>query len=305
MNTQYYGDNLEILKKRMPSGKIDLYYTAPQFSFMENQHAIIQNSMTKQIYPRSPLRYPGGKSRGVKYILPLIPENVNNLCSPFLGGGSIELAATLRMKVKGYDIFGPLIDFWNELVNNPNKLADQVANYFPLEKSLFYQLQKEFLDEPDHRTRAAKFYVLNRSSYSGTTLSGGMSPNHPRFTISSIERLREFSVQDFEVECMDFHESIPRHAQDFLYLDPPYLIKQALYGYKGSTHNGFDHQGLYELLYKRDSWILSYNDCDEVRQTYKRYQIITPEWVYGMSKNKTSREILILSEDLPHVSFTK
>ena len=40
---------------------------------------------------RSPLRYPGGKTRGVEFITRFFPKNLDKLLSPFFGGGSIEL----------------------------------------------------------------------------------------------------------------------------------------------------------------------------------------------------------------------
>ncbi|MCG8626314.1 MAG: DNA adenine methylase, partial [Proteobacteria bacterium] len=59
---------------------------------------------------KSPLRYPGGKSRAVSMILGLLPAGIKTLASPFLGGGSIELAvASHGVKVYGYDIFKPLV----------------------------------------------------------------------------------------------------------------------------------------------------------------------------------------------------
>ena len=67
---------------------------------------------------------------------------------------------------------------------------------------------------------------------------------------------------------------------------------------KGDTHIGFDHQALAEILQRRDRWILSYNDCDEIRELYGDYQILSVGWDYGMSKDKRSNEILILSRDL-------
>lgn len=249
-------------------------------------------------YPKSPLRYPGGKSRAVKIIYPLIPENETKLCSPFIGGASIELACTSRMEVYGYDVFSPLVDFWQVLLDDPEKLADRVQSYYPLSKTKFYDLQQRYTKLESKLERAAAFYVLNRSSYSGTTLSGGMSPGHPRFTESSIERLRKFRVDNFYVECLDFRESIPKHDDAFLYLDPPYMNDSNLYGIKGDTHIGFDHQALAEILQGRDRWILSYNDCDEIRELYGDYQILSVGWDYGMSKDKRSNEILILSRDL-------
>jgi len=251
-----------------------------------------------KVFPRSPLRYPGGKTRAVKSIYSCIPQNETILCSPFMGGGSIELACTTRMKVYGSDVFEPLIAFWDILLAEPEKLIERVKSYYPLSRAKFYNLQKRYTNLDDEIERAAGFFVLNRSSFSGTTLSGGMSPGHPRFTESAIERLRTFKASNIEVECADFKDSIPNHADAFLYLDPPYMNGQDLYGIKGDTHKGFDHKALSELLHQRDRWIMSYNDCPAIRELYKGNQILAVEWVYGMSKNKKSNEVLILSPDL-------
>lgn len=249
-------------------------------------------------YPKSPLRYPGGKNRAIKSILSLIPEDETTLCSPFLGGASIELACTTRMTVYGSDIFEPLTDFWISLITHKEELINIVKSYFPLEKKEFYKLQKKLLHIKDPIERGAVFFVLNRSSFSGTTMSGGMSPGHPRFTISSIDRLKHFNVKNFYVENLDYKETINKHKDAFCYLDPPYLNGQALYGVKGDTHKDFDHEELAKILQDKERWIMSYNDCQEIRDLYSSFTIISIEWVYGMSKNKSSNEILILSKDL-------
>jgi len=250
-------------------------------------------------YPRSPLRYPGGKSRAVAQIVPMIPKDTRLLCSPFIGGGSIELACvSMGMKVKGYDIFDPLIDFWQCLLNNPDGLADRVTAYFPLERARFYELQQRHMELEDALEKAVVFYVLNRTSFSGTTLSGGMSPNHPRFTQSAIDRLREFSAEDISFDRSNFRQSIADNEDAFLYLDPPYLNGQKLYGVRGDRHKGFDHQSLKEILDKRDRWILSYNDCSAIRELYSDYRILSAHWKYGISNGKKSNEVIVVSHDL-------
>jgi DNA adenine methylase len=202
------------------------------------------------------------------------------------------------MYVYGSDVFSPLIDFWQELIDKRELLVEHVEHYYPLSRSKFYDLQKSYTYLESKIERAAAFYVLNRSSFSGTTLSGGMSPGHPRFTKSAIERLRSFQVSNFEVECADFRDAIAKHSDAFLYLDPPYVNGQALYGIKGDAHRGFNHQELADILHTRERWIMSYNDCSAIRGLYFNNPIISVEWVYGMSKNKHSNEVLILSKDL-------
>ena len=69
---------------------------------------------------KSILRYPGGKSRAVKVIKKYIPKGINELCSPFLGGASLEIScAADGIKVYGSDAFVPLVDFWIEVLKNP------------------------------------------------------------------------------------------------------------------------------------------------------------------------------------------
>ena len=58
---------------------------------------------------KSPLRYPGGKTRAIKTLFKHIPYNLKEMCSPFIGGGSFELACTgLGVRVHGFDTFCPI-----------------------------------------------------------------------------------------------------------------------------------------------------------------------------------------------------
>ena len=117
------------------------------------------------------LRYPGGKSRAVElittqYIIPIMSKK-QKICSPFFGGGSIELyLAKKGYKVSGYDDFGPLVDFWKVLRTNPKRLARMVEDYKKLSKKGFKDLQAKFRKKSTSYTRvklAAIFYVLNRT----------------------------------------------------------------------------------------------------------------------------------------------
>lgn len=253
---------------------------------------------------KSPLRYPGGKSRAVSYLLKFIPPGTKEMVSPFFGGGSFELAVADRgIYVRGYDIFTPLVAFWHVLEFQPIQLAEEVAKYYPLSKQRFYELQRSdlssvWLTRESTMDVAAKFFVLNRASFSGITFSGGMSPGHHRFTRSSIQRLKEFRVKNFTVRGSDFRDVFQQLKGEFIYLDPPYYIDSSLYGKHGDTHKGFPHDELMRDLRQRSNWMLSYNDCEYVRDKYIGHFILTPKWVYGMSKNKASKEVLIFSKDL-------
>ncbi|MCY4561449.1 MAG: DNA adenine methylase [Flavobacteriaceae bacterium] len=245
---------------------------------------------------RSPLRYPGGKTRALSVLREYMPSGIKRLVSPFLGGGSLELScAADGIDVWAADAFELLVNFWEYAQKSPKSLSERVESYFPLKRHEFYSLQKSIVQMENNSERAAIFFVLNRSSFSGITLSGGMSPGHPRFTESSIERLRNFYAPNLHVSCADFKDTLALYPDDFLYLDPPYANGGRLYGVQGHMHDDFDHEGLAQRLSHRTGWMLSYNDHPDIRKMYARFKILTPDWQYGMSSNKRSNELLILN----------
>ena len=254
------------------------------------------------------LRYPGGKSFAINAIIPYFPDNLQEMVSPFFGGGSIEIQSALSgIRVWGYDIFEPVVFFWQHVLQKNKDLYERISEFpIPLPKETFYKMQKEFKDLTDPLEIAAQFYVLNRCSFSGTTLSGGMSPSQKNWNPRSIERIREFNLGSglfssndmLSVDRGDFTESLEKHQGIFSYLDPPYLLENStLYGNRGSTHKDFDHLKLHEILSNRTTpWALSYNDHPELLELYKEYNIYKPEWRYAMKSKggcKESYEILV------------
>jgi len=270
---------------------------------------------------KTPLRYPGGKSRAVDTIMPYIRNlDCGELCSPFLGGGSFELALAQKdIKIHGYDGFNPIVWFWQALLKDPDRLA-QLADSTKTKRPRKYMyqgkeykarglLKKDFerfrdevrfalkMNHPPTFESAAKVYAINRSSFSGATFAGGFSEraSYARFTDSQIDAIRNFKVDNFTVKHADFKDSMKKHDCHF-YLDPPYFLSGArnkLYGDEGVMHEFFPHLALFSELRKRENWILSYNDCAEVRELYRDYKIHEAEWTYGMNKSKQSSEIII------------
>src|SRR5208283_5101028 len=112
-------------------------------------------------------------------------------------------------------------------------------------------------------------------------------------------RLREFSCPNLTIECKDFRESLPEHANKYKILDPPYMSAKGLYGNRGDCHKDFPHKELADLLRRHDKWILCYDNVQEVHELYRGYRKIESiQWSYGMCKDKRSRELLIVSDDI-------
>ena len=85
---------------------------------------------SKKLTDKSPLTYPGSKNLVRKQIVDILGSlgaESTGLCSPFMGGGSVELyAAAQGIEVNASDIFQPLVHFWKVLQSNPQHLAHTV-----------------------------------------------------------------------------------------------------------------------------------------------------------------------------------
>ncbi|MEY4444742.1 MAG: site-specific methyltransferase, partial [Actinomycetota bacterium] len=83
---------------------------------------------------------------------------------------------------------------------------------------------------------------------------------------------------------------------DFLYLDPPYYLGEDSKMFRGIYpmrnipvhHNGFKHEKLRDLLKQhRGGFILSYNNCETIRDYYADFEQKFPKWQYTMGQGET------------------
>lgn len=272
-------------------------------------------------YSKSPLRYPGGKSLAVGFVLEHLPSDVSRVISPFIGGGSIEIAIAteLNLRVMGFDIFDILVNFWQNLINNKNELCDELLKLKPTKET--YKIIKSELKAHWDGERVLDTLVLARDYYFNFNLSygpgflGWMSSIYEDSVKyqKSIEKMRGLNLKNLSVECASFERAFELYPNDFFYLDPPYYLEGDSKMFKGIYpqrnfpihHNGFKHELLAELLKKhKGKFILSYNDCTWVRENYKDFKILEPKWQYTMGqgekrigKNRTNNDNLTNKKD--------
>ena len=249
---------------------------------------------------KTPLRYPGGKSKALKKILPLAPK-FKEFREPFLGGGSVFIALKQIYPECKYwinDLNNDLHHFWKSLKNEPEKLIEKIQKFKDTEKS-GRVLHKKLIAKNSKNGvgKAARFFVLNRITFSGTIEAGGYSEGafNGRFTQSSIDRLKLFSEIMKSTKVTDFdYERIVNQGGDnvFIFLDPPYLTatKSRLYGKKGNLHTGFDHKRFADVMKKcKHKWMITYDDCEEVKNLFSFANIISWEFQYGMNNYKQDK----------------
>ena len=265
------------------------------------------NSISQNKYKRvalSTIRYAGGKSLAVGYIVELLPDNIKKVVSPFFGGGSIEIALSkeLGLEVVGYDIFDILCNYWKFQIENPGLLYKKLKELKPNKKT-FEKIRLILNDVWKKKIKLdpltlAIYYVYNFNLSYGPGFMGWASDiylNETRYK-RMIERIRDFDPQNLKVECADFRDVIKKHPKDFLYLDPPYYIGGGSKMFRGIYpmrnipvhHNEFPHEDLRDLLRNhKGGFILSYNNCETIRKYYKDFQQTFPSWQYTMGQGET------------------
>lgn len=267
---------------------------------------------------RSPLRYPGGKSKAIQQIAPLLPRGVREYREPMVGGGSVFLAARSLGLAESYwvnDAFHDLYVFWQS-VQSP-ATCQRLQNYLeemrqgfiePTQTKAFFLRAREEQPADDYR-RALLFFFFNRVTFSGTTRAGGFSSQAStrRFTASSIDRLAPMpeALAEVKITNLDFEEVIKAPGEDvFIFLDPPYYTIDHLYGHKGALHQ-FDHERLAKVLRKtKHRFLMTYDDCPEVRALYSWANLREWRLQYGMSNcnkknlSKVGAELFISNYDI-------
>lgn len=255
-------------------------------------------------YMGAPIRYAGGKSLAVGLVIERIPGNVKRIVSPFIGGGSVEVACAveLGLPVIGYDIFDILINYWKVQLNNPNILHERLLGFEPTKKcfkEVKDRLKKHWKGEEKlGKFDLAAYYYFNHNTSYGPHFLGWPSSVYlqkERYQ-KMIEKVRDFRVDTLQAECASFEEIMPKHKNDFLYCDPPYYLDGdsktfvGLYPHRNFPihHNGFKHELLRDLLMEhKGGFVLSYNDCSTIREWYKDFDMITPSWQYTFSQGDT------------------
>ena len=253
---------------------------------------------------KSPLRYPGGKSKAIDSISKLIPD-FGEFREPFVGGGSVFVYLKQRFPSKCFwinDIYINLYHFWNECKENPNDLIESILEFrskYPDGKELHRFLINN-IDSFNSIKKAAAFFIFNRITFSGTTESGGFSNAafHKRFTESSIERVKSLSniLVNTKISNLDYEKVISTEGEDvFLFLDPPYYsaTKSALYGKNGALHKTFDHERFANVMkHTKHKWLITYDDSDYIRNLFSFANIRAWDLTYGMRNvNKESNQL--------------
>jgi site-specific DNA-adenine methylase len=268
---------------------------------------------------KTPLRYPGGKSRACERMGPYFPDlrNYDEFREPFIGGGSVAIYITKKypnLDICVNDLYEPLVNFWQQLQMFGNDLKNELVdcklayNTPDLAKELFLKSKEHINDKTmSSIDRAVAFYIVNKCSFSGLTESSSFSKqaSNSNFSMRGIEKLPEYSklIANWRITNYSYDYLMNGDKSAFMYLDPPYDIKDNLYGNKGSMHKGFDHDKFAaDCDTNNMDQLISYNSDQLVKERFKDWKTGEFDLTYTMRsvgeymrEQKQRKELLLFN----------
>ena len=270
---------------------------------------------------KTPLRYPGGKSRACTKMGQYFPDlrEYVEFREPFLGGGSVAIHVSKlypHLKITVNDLYEPLINFWMNLQMFGDELSTNLKNLkiaHPNQDSarcLFAEMKDVINDSKQNNLdRAVAFYIVNKCSFSGLTESSSFSAqaSDSNFSMRGIEKLPEYSelISHWHINQYSYEYLLRENIHDgiFMYLDPPYEIKIPIYGKRGAMHKYFDHDKFAkDCNESKINMMISYNSSQQIKERFKDWNVAEYDLTYSMRttgdymrEQKDRKELLLFN----------
>lgn len=246
----------------------------------------------------------GGKKSSRDIIIPRFPVYYEKYIEVFGGGGWILFA---KPPGNDHEIFN---DFNSNISNLYTCVRDHSAEL--IESLRFVLNSREDFDRIKHIInekaeigdvkRAAEFYQLIRYSYASGCDSFGGKPHSMWGNFPLIEQACR-RLQKVVIENKDFEKLITQQDSEvsFFYCDPPYFNTESYYENVGFTTA--DHERLRNVLAGiTGKFMVSYNDCPEIRSLYEGYEMYSYERINNIRQRfdggSMFGELLIANYDM-------
>lgn len=243
---------------------------------------------------KSPIWRVGWKSKLSKEIIKLFPKH-KHYVEVFWWGLSV-LFTKDRSKLETInDINNELINLWKVMKLYPQSLSHYLNQLF-ISRVIFDNIKLKKHTPRNHIEKAAFFYYLISQSFWSKWTNFAMNSKSWRKPKNLWRSFQKWSdrLKFVTIENMSFQELIKKYDKEetFFYLDPPY------YNYEKHYSSWFKKSLHYELrdLLKNTKWkfLLSYNDCKEIRELYKDFKIINSKEInYTLGSNVHNNQKIV------------
>lgn len=263
-------------------------------------------------------RYPGGKSKLkdqiIRRLIDLAGRDEIEYREPFWGSGSIGMDI-INCNRNVFSIWindkdPGISSLWTSVIKNPEHLKALVKGFKP-SPGAFLEYRDILINNTAATSDVVEIgfmkLVVHQLSYSGVGTKSG-SPNggkhqqnkykiDSRWSQSSICRkidnihgkFSKLYIPNEICTNYDFEPLLSEYKKNcVVYIDPPQYKKgNSMYQYGFSIE---DHHRLAESLRNtKNRWLLSYDNCDEIRNLYKGFKI---EEISEDGKKNTSELII-------------
>lgn len=273
---------------------------------------------------KTPLRYPGGKGKFAPFVKALF--EVNNLTGdylePYAGGAAVALdllfnGYSQNIHINDYDI--AVFNFWKSITENTESFLKLLIDT-PITIDEWHK-QKHILSNPQDFSQLehgfATFF-LNRTNRSGI-LKGGVIGGknqdgnykldvrfHKDNLSKRIEKIGKYSnkIKVYNYDALELLNKVdsllPRDS--LIYLDPPYYVKgQGLY------RNFYIHENHVQIRQALDKiqtkWIVSYDNCQEIKDIYEGYRQDDYDLNYSAYFKMKGSEVMIYCDSINPVNI--
>lgn len=267
----------------------------------------------------------GNKTSILHILYALFPLNYERYIEPFGGSGAVLLGKKKPDKFEVYNDYNHnLVNLFQCMRDRPVALIEEIG-FLNLNSRDDFNRNKEFFKDEKFKDRfieqeiekiqllfdkptadelielmtrrkldydlrrAAMFLKLLRYSYS----SGGKSFACQPMNIRSLFRLIQdvsIRLENAVIENQDFEVLIKHYDRDnaFFYCDPPYYSSEYVYqcGFTWDDHLRLKNT----LANSKGKWLVSYNDCEEIRNLYDGYSFFDFTRLHNMKQRINAGE---------------
>ena len=271
----------------------------------------------------TPLRYPGGKAKLIKYTSELLQKNGYWGCTyvePFAGGAGLAIQLLfdgvvdkLLLNDKDRSVYA----LWHSILHNTDSLIELIQstdlNITEWRNQKEVQKKKECVDL---LTLGFSTLFLNRTNRSGILSAGpigGKSQNGKykldcRFDKNDIiERIRRIADEQHRIEFYNFDAAYfiekivnPLTENVFIFFDPPYHIQGP--GLYMNHYKENDHDDLSKIISNvTHPWLVTYDNTELIRSLYSDYEITTYNLNYSAQNAQVGTELMIYSNNIQSI----
>lgn len=215
----------------------------------------------------------GGKKLLRKEITKRFPESFNRYIEVFGGAGWVLFHKEKHADLEVYnDENGDLVNLYRCIKHHCGELQRELS-YMLNSRELFEDFKAQcYTRGMTDIQKAARFFMLIKSSYGADGRTFGCVKRDVSATIQYLEAIQK-RLMRVVIENKSYENLIKVYDRPdaLFYLDPPYYGTEKYYSAQFTLE---DHLKLRDILGQIEGkFILSYNDCDFVRDLYKDFTI--------------------------------